>query len=125
MLIPACRMLLALALISIFINATIPSDGTPFNLFDWDKLNHGFAFLVLSFLANFSFPERLFGWLESGLLIAYGLGIEGAQHFIPGRESSLLDVGADASGILLFYLILPWMTRLPVLRDMNAGKARG
>jgi len=119
MLVPACRMLLWLALLCIFINATIPSDGKPFDLFNWDKLNHGFAFLVLGFLVNFSFPARLFGWFEAGLLIAYGVGIEVVQYFVPGRDPSLADIGADASGLLLFYLTLPWVSRLPVLRDMK------
>lgn len=115
----AVRVVLWLTLLVVFILATTPAANHPPTLFDWDKLNHGIAFLVLSFLLSYSYPEKTLPWRDFGLLMGYGVLIEIAQYFVPGRSSSLNDLMADASGMFIFYLLLPPLSRLPILRQMK------
>jgi len=80
-----------------------------------DKLVHMSCFLLLAFLTDA-------GWAESGFeppkylpLLAYGIVIEGLQHFSPGRDVSVGDVLANASGIMLYGLaVLPMLRRAHV-----------
>lgn len=78
-----------------------------------DKLSHAVAFLILSLLADFSFPETGFSRVKIAPLLAYGILIECIQYFLPYRSFSLLDIVADIGGILAYLLILP---QLRVLR---------
>lgn len=71
--------------------------GTPF-----DKLNHVLAFAVLAWLADMAYPGRHLAKPRWAFLLGYGLTIEVIQGFLPYRELSLLDFGADAVGILCY-----------------------
>jgi len=77
-----------------------------------DKLNHLLAFGMLSWLADRSYPGRRLEPYRWTLLLGYGLIIELIQGFLPYRELSLLDLAADAAGILGYSLIL----RIPFVR---------
>ncbi|MEC9493304.1 VanZ family protein [Flexistipes sp.] len=66
----------------------------------WDKLNHVLAFMVLYVLFLLAFT-KLSEKVKITLLLIYALHIEIIQHFIPGREFSLLDITADIIGIIL------------------------
>jgi VanZ family protein len=76
----------------------------------WDKLNHLAAFSVLYILFSLAF-RQVSVVLKVSLLIAYGLQIEIAQHFLPPREFSLLDVVADILGILFGIIIYPYVVK--------------
>ncbi|MEJ2489699.1 MAG: VanZ family protein [Sulfurovaceae bacterium] len=76
----------------------------------WDKLNHLAAFSVLYILFSLAF-RQVSVVLKVVLLIAYGLQIEIAQHFLPPREFSLLDVIADMLGILFGFFIYPYAAK--------------
>ena len=115
-----CRVVFWVVLAAIFVLATTPGDMHPPQLFDWDKLNHGFAFTVLAFLLSYSYSERTLPWRDFGMLMAYGVLIEVVQYFMPGRSSSLQDLAADAVGVFVFYLLLPQLSRLPILREMKS-----
>ena len=65
-----------------------------------DKLGHALVFLFLAALAHAGWPEQGFGWRHGVWLMAYGLGLECAQYFVPGRFFSVADMLADAVGIL-------------------------
>lgn len=80
-----------------------------------DKANHILAFYVLTFLVDFSFPERELGLPKILLVFMYGLLIEIIQGFLPDRTPSLLDLFADAAGIAMYKLSLPLMKQLPFL----------
>jgi len=67
-----------------------------------DKVSHILAFIALSFLLDFSFPDRRFNLREVMVLLGFGLLIECVQYFIPYRSCSLLDLGADGIGIALY-----------------------
>ena len=77
-----------------------------------DKFAHGATFLLLSFLVHASWPQRPFLGKPLLLLASYGLLIEAVQYFIPNRFFSLLDILADAAGIGLYLLLMPFINRL-------------
>lgn len=66
----------------------------------WDKLNHLVAFAVLYLLLSAAFGHLKI-WCRVMLLMAFAVQIEIVQHFIPGREFSLLDIVADGVGIAI------------------------
>lgn len=81
-----------------------------------DKLQHAFAFYVLALLLDFATPRSEFGLRKFIVLMSYGVAIECVQYFLPWRESSVLDMVADAVGLLLYVAGIPLLRRLPVLR---------
>jgi VanZ family protein len=89
----------------------------------FDKINHLGAFCVLSFFVDFAFPKAPFGIQKTGFLIFYGTLIEIVQYFIPYRDFSLADILADATGILLYIIMIPIMNRLIIIK--RAGTVRG
>jgi VanZ family protein len=66
----------------------------------WDKLNHVFAFAVLSICAWRSVPRISQWWRIIGLLV-YGIGIEVVQGTLPHRSASGLDILADTIGLMI------------------------
>lgn len=76
-------------------------------LLDSSQLGHFICYALLSFFLAGIFSGRhlLFAPMVA---LAFGILMELAQIFIPTRHASVLDIGVDASGILLglgFYLI--------------------
>ncbi len=72
-----------------------------------DKVLHLIAYSVLGFLAmgsckaNGCRHQAFHYWLVVTLVGVYGVLDEVHQYFVPGRQSDVLDVLADASGGLL------------------------
>ena len=81
-----------------------------------DKVNHILAFYVLGFLADFSFPGKRFGLSKVLTILGYGLLIEVIQYFLPYRSFSLYDLAADTAGLAIYWLSLPALKHLPLLR---------
>lgn len=81
-----------------------------------DKAGHVLAFFGLALLLDFSFPDSGLDWRKILALLAFGLLIEAIQYYLPYRTFSLLDVAADGAGIALYWLSLPALRRVPVLR---------
>lgn len=71
----------------------------------WDKANHFIAFFTLYVTLSFGYV-KLKIQTKVLLLLAFGLQIEIVQALLPNREFSLLDVFADAVGILLGVLVI-------------------
>ena len=85
---------------SILILALSPAEHIP-GFTWWDKFNHSFAFFVLTCLLYFSFSEVK--WVTQVVLplLVFGLLIEILQLLSGYRHFSLLDVFADAVGIVV------------------------
>jgi VanZ family protein len=81
-----------------------------------DKVGHIVAFLYLAFLLDFSFPDSHFDKLKVILLLAYGLLIEVIQYFLPYRTFSFLDLVADGVGVTLYFLLIPILKYIPLVR---------
>jgi VanZ family protein len=94
------RLGLVVALVGIFVIAVIPQQEVPASS-GWDKLDHWLAFFTLALLADRVAGGRWFWARTLPLLVAYGVGIEVAQHFTPDRHAEALDVVADSVGILI------------------------
>ncbi len=75
-----------------------------------DKVGHALVFLFLAGLAHAGWPDHGFGWRHGLWLLAYGIGLECAQYFVPGRFFSVADMLADLAGILAW---LPLAHLLP------------
>ena len=82
----------------------------------WDKAKHAAAFVTLAILADFSFPRSGFGLRKAGALLAYGIFIEVVQYFLPYRTAEVLDVVADAVGLLCYAASTPLLRHMPLLR---------
>ena len=98
----------------ILLLATEPGDEAV-DLFDWDKLDHAFAFLTLAGLLDFSYPNTPFRGLKWAALIGFGLFIECVQYLLPTRSFSLFDLLADAVGIGIYLLSRPVLRGIPFL----------
>lgn len=81
-----------------------------------DKVGHALAFYVLALLADFSFPKSRLNLPKAALLLGYGLCIEIVQSFLPGRLCSVYDLTADALGLVAYWVSLPALKHVPLLR---------
>lgn len=110
------RIALFFAVVAITRLATAPLEEIP-TLGVGDKVLHAGAFLVLAALLDFSFPATAFGAAKITALLAYGIAIEIAQHFLPFRGFSLLDWLADGAGVALYGVAAtPILKRMPYLQ---------
>jgi len=76
---------------------------TSFNISD--KIIHAVVFFGFAMLLDLSSSRHPF-WLWKGLpLLAYGVFVEVLQYFTPYRSFSVLDMVADFSGIMLYFLL--------------------
>ena len=87
----------------------------------YDKINHFTAFIVLALLLDFSFPNSRFNTVKILSLIVYGFSLEIIQHFLLHRMFSLLDIGADITGLFGYGLLIPFIKRLPIFNDRWAN----
>lgn len=69
-----------------------------------DKWLHGIAFLVLALWFSGLYRRRSYWKVGLGLLL-FGLGIEFCQRLVGYRTADMLDVGADAIGIVVGLVI--------------------
>ncbi|HUH38714.1 MAG TPA: VanZ family protein [Spongiibacteraceae bacterium] len=92
-----------------------------------DKMEHALAFFTLLALFDLAYPARSLWRLKIPALLAYGVLIEVGQSVSPGRYPELMDVVADAAGIIA-YLPVRWLLRrylLPAFRPALAGIRSG
>lgn len=104
--IAAWRLAFALAVLAVGWLTLTPSTGGEPWFWQADKLQHAAAFAVLAWLGARSRlrPASAVVW---GLL-AFGAATEIGQAFIPSREASLADFGADSAGL---FLVWAWQRR--------------
>lgn len=98
---PVWRALLALMVLTITALALSPKPLEGLST-GWDKSNHLLAFASLAWVGVQAYWHQPRQWHRLLLvLLAYGIGIEVAQHFLPPRSADLQDVLADMLGALL------------------------
>jgi len=81
----------------------------------YDKARHAAAFSVLAGLTDFAFPRSTFGRDKIVCLLAYGVMIEVVQHFLPYRTAEVLDVVADGVGVVGYALMIPLLSKMPLI----------
>lgn len=79
----------------------MPQEYLPEGIDIWDKLSHAIAFGAIALSAALGWPHKDFIRSVAMPLLGFGTLIELMQLLIPGREFSLLDILADAVGILV------------------------
>lgn len=110
------RLLLAVMLVAVTVLATTPLDELPPLPLN-DKLGHMSAFYGLALLTDFSFRRSGLDLNKALPLLGYGLLVEVVQLFVPYRDFSLLDLGADALGLAAYGASVPLLRRMPVLSE--------
>lgn len=95
------RVLLGVLFVAITWLALVPTPPKGLST-GWDKTNHLLAFSSLAFTSVWAgWREPRQWWRLVAALLAYGLGIEIAQGFLPPRSADVTDVLADGVGIAL------------------------
>ena len=79
-----------------------------------DKLIHCASYFLLMMMLDFSWLSSKQLLIKSVLILVYSGLIEYAQGFIPGRDTSLADIAANATGIMLFIICVPMLKRINV-----------
>jgi VanZ family protein len=91
-------------IIILFLGATVVKTADISKATNFDKVLHFLGFFVLTILLLITFSRyKLKNKYLKSFIIALGIGIliEIIQLNIPGREFSLLDILADALGIII------------------------
>lgn len=65
-----------------------------------DKLWHWGGHLLLALPIPFLFGGRQRVWAAGAALVAYGIALEFAQEFVPGRSFEVADMVANSAGVL-------------------------
>lgn len=99
------RVLLSISIISIIIIAFTSVDFPSIDFHHKDKIEHIFAFFMVSTLLYYSFPKVNFWFTIFPLLLFFGIGIEIFQSFTPNRYSDVKDIMADFVGVTCFYVM--------------------
>ncbi|ADR33220.1 VanZ family protein [Sulfuricurvum kujiense DSM 16994] len=74
----------------------------------WDKQNHFVAFLVLYLLLGMAYRD--FSTAQKTVIMTFiAFQIEIVQYFIPGRYFSLLDIAADAIGVIAGIIVYRYL----------------
>jgi VanZ family protein len=76
-----------------------------------DKLMHFTGYFVAGLSITFAFPNMPI-WQRWLLLVAYSTGIEVAQHFMPPRTFSWLDILANTAGAATGLAVFEFARRL-------------
>lgn len=97
------KLLLFLALTLVTWQALSPSPIEQSQIIN-DKIGHMLVFFVLAAIADHAFATTTFTYRKVSMLMLYGIAIECIQHYVPGREFSLLDMLADGFGIFCYWL---------------------
>ena len=84
-----------------------------------DKLVHCISYFLLMMALDFSFRSGKSLLLKSTFVLIYSSLIEYGQSFVPGREMSVGDVIANASGIFVFILLVPILKRMNVYQFLR------
>ena len=96
------------ALVVVFFHAIGDPSGLPSRIND--KLAHFLVFFTLGIWAFYSWRQYAWNKLLAWFLVAYGIAIETAQYFVPGRYFSIADWIMDILGVVaalwLFNLLL-------------------
>ena len=99
----------SLILLSLYLSLTPVSSSVPML---WnDKLIHFMSYFVLMLTLDFSCCSGRQLVVKSVFILFYSGLIEYGQSFVPGRDMSLSDLVANASGVFLFVLLVPLIKR--------------
>lgn len=76
-----------------------------------DKMIHCLSYFTLMMTLDFSWQSGKQLTSKGIMVLLYSGLIEYGQSFVPGREMSVGDVLANASGIVIFLVLVPLLKR--------------
>lgn len=100
----AARVAFVTALLAVIYLSVAPSTAVAFPDVS-DKIQHGFAYFVLTVLGLLSFPGRKGLAMLAAALIVLGCSLEGVQAMVPGRVPDGADIVANTAGVILGLLV--------------------
>ena len=86
-----------------------------------DKLTHVLAYAVLTALPMQVLRRRRERVAVAILLVAFGAGMECVQTLAPGRQFELLDMLANAGGVLLAWAALSRISKISCRRESSSN----
>lgn len=84
-----------------------------------DKLVHMVSYFVLMLTFDFSVKSGESIIVKAFFVFVYSCAIEYAQGFVPGRDVSLLDIAANAAGIIAFVMCVPLLKRFKAYKTLR------
>lgn len=102
--IPALLMMGVIFWISSTPGSNLPDFGVFENLVETGGHFLGYVLLAQAYLFAIGDQEAKAWWIAGFLAILYGISDEIHQSFVPGRDTSMIDLGVDALGISLSLL---------------------
>jgi VanZ family protein len=97
----AAQLAFVMGLMLLLVLCLTPADQMPDIAGQYDKLEHGTAFLILALCGRIAFPSRRALWFLLGGLALLGATIEFTQMMIPGRDAEFMDEVADITGAII------------------------
>lgn len=73
----------------------------PYGFIDADKIGHLLAYLWLSALPFFAFQVPKTALVGALSMLPLSIGLEFAQHYVPGRCFSVADLVANGLGVMM------------------------
>ncbi len=110
------RGILVLAMLCVFLLTLMDTSNLP-QIQVNDKLSHFLTFVVLAFLADYSYTPSSNKISKSIWLLVFGLLIEIAQYYTASRSAEWKDLLADLVGILIYWPLTPWIKKLTFWRE--------
>ena len=99
-----------LLIVATIMASLMPGGGKP--LFQLqDKVAHTVIYALLFFCSVQAYSHRLPLWLLALVMASFGLSMEFAQSMTSYRQAEGWDMLANASGILLVWLLMLWQRR--------------
>lgn len=98
--ISSLRVLWGLSVVLVAVLSLLPKAAPVVDFPQSDKVAHCLAYAWLACLAASAWSGRAAS-VRVWAVLALGIGLEFAQAFVPGRFFSLLDIGANALGVVL------------------------
>ena len=91
--------LLSIALVAYL--SLSPQIDLPFGFKGIDKVYHSLAYLWLAVIPFLGFQRIKIALAGALLMIPFGIGLEYAQDYVPGRFFSVADMVANGTGVVL------------------------
>lgn len=107
-----------LLLASVYFSLKQATDDIP-NFFAADKVVHLLSYFLLMLSLDFSFKSSNAIVWKGVAVIIYSAMLEIGQGYVPGRETSLLDMVANSFGVLMFIFCVPLLKRRNIYRKLS------
>ena len=107
----------AILFLSLYLSLTPVVKTVPM-LFN-DKLVHAISYFVLMLTFDFSVKSGESIIIKAVFVFLYSCAIEYAQGFVPGRDVSIMDIAANAAGIIVFMMCVPLLKRYNAYRTLR------